>query len=118
MPRYVILEHDHPTLHYDLMLEAGDVLRTWRLSAPPTDSQRVEAEPSFDHRLHYLDYEGPVSGGRGQVRRWDAGQFEWELDEPGRVVILLRSKQLCGRAILERTESGSWTLCISVVNPP
>ena len=27
MPRYVILEHDHPVLHWDLMLEAGGVLQ-------------------------------------------------------------------------------------------
>src|SRR5437879_2020084 len=34
MRRFVILEHDHPQLHWDLMLEAGPALRTWRLSAP------------------------------------------------------------------------------------
>ena len=35
MPRFVILEHDHPVVHWDLMLEAGEALRTWRLAAPP-----------------------------------------------------------------------------------
>jgi hypothetical protein len=69
MPRFVILEHDHPELHWDFMLEAGAVLRTWRLAAPPALGQVVAAAASFDHRLLYLDYEGPVSGGRGTVRR-------------------------------------------------
>ena len=36
MPRFVILEHDHPRLHWDLMLQTGDALRTWRLASPPT----------------------------------------------------------------------------------
>ena len=27
MPRYVVLEHDFPTLHWDLMLEFGSVLQ-------------------------------------------------------------------------------------------
>src|SRR4051794_8490712 len=55
MPRFVILEHDHPVLHWDFMLEVGDVLRTWRLAAPPAAGMTVPAEPSFDHRKLYLD---------------------------------------------------------------
>src|SRR5206468_490246 len=59
MPRFVILEHDHPTRHWDLMLEARGVLRTWRLSAPPKAGVAIAATASFDHRAIYLDYEGP-----------------------------------------------------------
>ncbi len=73
MCRYVILEHDHPHLHWDLMVEWGDRLKTWRLSAPPGERETISAEALQDHRLMYLDYEGPVSGGRGQVTRWDEG---------------------------------------------
>ena len=29
-----------------------------------------------DHRLAYLEYEGPVSGNRGVVRRIDSGKYE------------------------------------------
>lgn len=77
MPRFVILEHDHPILHWDLMLETGDVLRTWRLAEAPTDTASViAAEPLPDHRLAYLEYEGFVSGNRGSVKRWDSGTFE------------------------------------------
>ena len=28
VPRFVILEHDYPELHWDFMLEAGAVLKT------------------------------------------------------------------------------------------
>jgi DNA polymerase Ligase (LigD) len=75
MPRFVILEHDHPTLHWDLMLECAGALKTWRLPAPPSDNPR-EAVAIGDHRLVYLDYEGPVSGNRGVVKQWDAGTYE------------------------------------------
>ena len=76
MPRYVILTHDHPFLHWDLMLEQGGVLRTWRLLAEPAAGQTVAAERLADHRVAYLDYEGPVRGDRGIVKRWDCGSYD------------------------------------------
>jgi hypothetical protein len=79
--RFVVLEHDHPVLHWDLMLEAGAVLQTWRLAAPPeVTAGPIEATPLGDHRRMYLDYEGPVSGNRGAVKRWDAGTFSDEIE--------------------------------------
>src|SRR5262245_30386573 len=86
MPRFVILEHDHPALHWDLMLEVGDVLWTWRLAvAPEVASRSIAAERIGDHRRSYLDYEGPVSGGRGTVKPWDRGSYETEVSEPARL---------------------------------
>lgn len=76
MPRYVILEHDWPHLHWDLMLEVDGVLQTWRLAEPPTRNHPVAAERISDHRLAYLEYEGEVSGGRGRVKRWEGGVYE------------------------------------------
>jgi hypothetical protein len=112
MPRYVILEHDYPVRHWDFMLEAGTVLRTWKLEAAPALGQTVRAEASFDHRLLYLDYEGPVSGGRGSVARWDAGTFTWAANTEERVVARLQGGRGRGTAILERSVSGGWTLRI------
>ena len=100
MPRFVILEHDHPRQHWDFMLEAGAVLRAWRLDAPPALGCSVTAEASFDHRLAYLDYEGPVSGDRGQVKRWDTGTFTWEADEEQRVVVRLTGTRCRGLATI------------------
>jgi hypothetical protein len=111
MPRYVILEHDHPHLHWDLMLEAGGVLRTWRLAAPPRHGDTVTAESSFDHRPVYLDYEGPVGGGRGRVVRWDAGTFTWE-EQGNPLVFWVEGGRLRGKAILARTPSGAWELTL------
>ena len=71
MPRFVILTHDHPHLHWDFMLEADGVLKTWRLQDEPLPGRKFEtpAEPLPDHRIAYLDYEGPVSNNRGIVTR-------------------------------------------------
>src|SRR2546429_405027 len=98
MPRFVVLEHDHPELHWDLMLEAGPVRRPGRLPAPPLPGRAVPATPSFDHRPAYLDYEGPVSGGRGTVRRWDHGSFTWESDKEDQLTFQLDGNRLRGRA--------------------
>lgn len=82
MPRYVLLAHDWPTPHFDLLLECGDVLKSWRLLAGPTPGVTVPAEPNADHRLAYLDYEGEVSGGRGTVRRVAAGEYHGDITMP------------------------------------
>src|SRR5262245_36475345 len=81
MARFVILEHDFPTLHWDFMLEVSGMLRTWRLPQPPAAGIEMVAEALGDHRLAYLDYEGPVSNSRGNVKRWDRGEYA-AIDEP------------------------------------
>jgi len=129
MPRYVILEHDWPQKHWDFMLEAGDVLQTWRLPTAPVANMDISAEKTFDHRLMYLDYEGPISGDRGSVVRWDAGSYELIVEESGpadeksrarskrdpidRRLIQLEGKRL--QCMLEMTcrEGPNWTLRFS-----
>ena len=39
------------------------------LSEPPPVGVEIECRLLADHRLAYLDYEGPISGGRGSVAR-------------------------------------------------
>ncbi len=110
MPRFVILEHDHPHRHWDLMLEVGAVLRTWRLLSPPGPGEG-RAESSFDHRLVYLTYEGPVGGNRGTVQRWDAGDYAWLKEEVDRVQIQLQGARLQGTLELCRQSEGTWSVC-------
>jgi hypothetical protein len=110
MPRFALLEHDHPAAHLDLLLQAGEVLWAWRIDALPPAGVAAEAERNFDHRLVYLDYEGPVSGGRGQVRRLDGGEFEWVEESAGCVVAALRGRVLQGRLELTHVEGQRWRL--------
>jgi hypothetical protein len=110
MPRFVVLTHDHPVLHWDFMLEQAESLRTWRLAGCPDGVGTIDAEAIDDHRLAYLNYEGPVSGGRGQVRRWDWGEYEILDSTAERLVVRLSGERLRGVASLERTAVGStWT---------
>ena len=109
MPRFVILEHDHPFPHLDFMIEWGDRLRTWRLLGEPEPGVTIAAEAIGDHRADYLDYEGPVSGGRGRVKHWDAGTLTLETESASDIVpttsgtrsrrmrcsILIRSRSAC-----------------------
>lgn len=110
MPRFVILRHECPPgyprpSHWDFMLEADGVLRTWAISeAPDSAAARagspIAAEALADHRLAYLDLEGPVSGGRGSVARCDGGEYralEWQAD---RVVVRLFGARFVGQATL------------------
>ena len=114
MPRFAVLEHDHPALHWDFLLEHEGVLLTWRLSAPPEDGATVGAVPSFDHRLAYLDYEGPVGGGRGSVKRWDGGTFDWVAREADRVVVRLEGSRLRGVLRLGRGQGGAWHAAFTI----
>lgn len=96
------------------MLEQGASLRTWRLRLAPDAGSQIVAEPLAAHRRHFLDYEGPISGGRGEVRRWDCGGYEPISEQSSRVEVRLSGTKLEGRAILEQTDDpAEWTFYFS-----
>ena len=69
--RFVVQEHETPKgIHWDLMLEQGDILMTFRLEETPQEANRhpIQAVKIFDHPLRFLSYEGPVQQGTGRVR--------------------------------------------------
>jgi hypothetical protein len=108
MPRFVVLHHDWPQPHFDLLLEHQGVLKSWRL--PPDFDPQVPATATshFDHRLFYLDYEGPLSGDRGTVSRWDGGELHWLIGGPDRYVVELSGEKLHGTFELTRREGDQW----------
>jgi DNA polymerase Ligase (LigD) len=110
MPRFVILEHDHHHLHWDLMLEAGEVLQTWRLAQPPIEPPCVIAATILgDHRRIYLEYEGPVSGDRGTVQRWDAGTYVDQADStPQKRHLLFEGVRVSGSVWLVSITGEIW----------
>ncbi len=99
MPRFVILHHELPSdhqrpSHWDFMIEVGDALRTWALAGEPRASAAIDAESLTDHRLAYLTYEGPISGNRGRVTRWDEGTYKL-LEESAEVLWLRLDGRKC-----------------------
>ena len=107
MPRFVVLEHEWNGVHWDLMLEAGDALRTWAIDVPIVAGVDLPARALADHRRVYLDYEGTVSGGRGTVRRFDAGEYVARVWTDARVVVELAGAQLVGTVELRRAGDGA-----------
>ncbi len=106
-PRFVLLEHTCDNDHLDLMIERDGTLDTWALALPPDPHpQIVHQLPT--HRLAYLEYEGPLSGGRGSVRRIDAGTYLIAGPSTDNLrLIRLKGSILHGILTLRRLESHS-----------
>jgi hypothetical protein len=117
MPRFVVLTHDHPELHWDFMLENEATLRTWRLARPPDETGPIAADAIADHRLAYLEYEGPVSGSRGTVSAFDRGEYSLLQDDGYVVEVELQGDRLRGRASLKRMPgSDRWEFMFTLAN--
>ena len=103
MPTFVVLRHESPQgLHWDLMLETGEVLATWAVEEEPHAAGPLVATRLADHRRAYLDYEGTISRGRGNVSRWDCGTYELLECSEDRLRAQLHGGRLHGLIVLER----------------
>ncbi len=110
--RFAVLLHRTPPGyprpdHWDLLLEQSTGLWTWALPTPP-ERGPARAQRLPDHRLLYLDYEGPVSGNRGTVSRWDQGEYELLQTTGERFELCFWGEKLRGHYVLEYTGSGSY----------
>lgn len=98
--RYVILHHEiGGGEHWDLMLERGDVLLTWQLLREPVSPADlpIPAHRIQDHRKAYLEYEGPLTGDRGIVKRVDHGAVTFVVFTESRIEMDLCGERLSGR---------------------
>ena len=113
-PRFVIQKHAAATGdHYDLMLEAGQALATWRIDRPPPDLAAGESMPATalgDHRPAYLTYEGEVSGGRGTVAIADAGEYRTLARTHDAWRFLLKGRKAQTAFELTRLSGDEWEL--------
>ncbi|HTV48756.1 MAG TPA: hypothetical protein VMG59_09975 [Phycisphaerae bacterium] len=125
--RYAILRHSRQQdVHWDLLLELPEraLLATWQMHTDPAGwngsskgefSTTVRALP--DHRRIYLEYEGPISGDRGQVTRVEEGQFQLLEIMENKLVMELSGKSFHGRIELTLMDSaaGLWQLCVKAI---
>jgi DNA ligase D-like protein (predicted 3'-phosphoesterase) len=113
--RFVVQLHDATTLHFDLRIQVGDVLRSWAVPKGPSLDPRVRrlAVPVEDHALSAGDFEGIHAGqarGTGAVIIWDEGTAEITGDEPGHLSVRLDGSKLAGGFALTRTGERRWIL--------
>lgn len=114
MRQFVILRHTMPAdagrpSHWDLMFELGESgLSTWAVNEPPDKVGDQLAAQLSDHRVFYLDYEGPIPLNRGEVARWDRGECEVLIHEPRCVQFHLLGASVRGTATFTM-DDGAWT---------
>jgi len=117
MPRWVLLRHDTPDgrWHYDWMMEPASPreggLITFRVLVRPDDPHvsGFAAERLPDHRAVYLDYQGPISGGRGEVSRVTEGECQVVVDGPVFEVELLSPVYRRWTGVRREPAAGAWT---------
>jgi DNA ligase D-like protein (predicted 3'-phosphoesterase) len=113
--RFVVQLHDATTLHFDLRLQIGEVLRSWAVPKGPSLDPAVRrlAVPVQDHSLAAGEFEGVHEGqlrGSGAVIIWDEGTVGITREEPDHLSFELHGHKLTGRFGLTRTSEASWLL--------
>ena len=113
--RFVVQLHDATTLHFDLRIQVGEVLRSWAVPKGPSLDPRVRrlAVPVEDHSLSAGDFEGVRAGqarGTGTTIIWDEGTADVIHDQPGHMSVVLRGSKLAGGFALTRTGERRWVL--------
>jgi DNA ligase D-like protein (predicted 3'-phosphoesterase) len=115
VPRFVVQQHDATTLHFDLRIEDGGVLRSWAVPKGPSMDPAVRrlAVPVEDHSMAAGEFEGVHEGstrGSGAVIIWDEGTVDLVRNEPGHLSFVLHGHKLAGGFALTRTGEGRWIL--------
>lgn len=115
MARFVVQLHDATSLHFDLRLQIGDVLRSWAVPKGPSLDPAVRrlAAPVEDHSLSAAEFEGVHEGqvrGSGAVIIWDEGTVEVLREEPDHLSFVLQGQKLAGRFGLTKTGERRWIL--------
>jgi bifunctional non-homologous end joining protein LigD len=119
--RFVIQEHHATRLHWDLRLEREGVLASWALprGVPRDPDHNRLAVHTEDHPLEYIDFAGDIPKGEygaGTMRIWDAGTYETEKWERGKVVLVFHGERVSGRYALFHTRGKDWM--IHRMDPP
>jgi len=110
--RFVLLRHERKEdTHWDFMLELPGMggLATWQLPAEPA-AGTMRARRLADHRREYLTYEGPISGGRGHVKRIDSGRISLEKHAPVEILAAIRGALFQFKVALKQEAADQWQL--------
>ena len=110
--RFVILWHAMPNQaaparasHFDLMFESDGHLITFELPKLPIPGERIQICRLNDHRIQFLDFEGPLDRGanaedRGHVTQWTTGTYHHYRWSEQKLIVELTSSKLSARIVL------------------
>ena len=112
LKKFVVQRHQkesEPT-HWDLMLESGNMLETYRLSEPPEKwgKEPIEAVKIFDHPLKFLSYEGSVNKGKGRVKIADCGTYRVLEQDDKQQLLEFAGNTLNGKFVLSQIKNAEW----------
>ncbi len=68
----------------------------------PAEGTTIRFDALPDHRLAYLEYEGPVSDNRGSVKQVEAGNYETVAESETLWRLRLKGRLLSGLLSLQR----------------
>lgn len=117
---FVIQKHHARSLHYDLRLEMGGVLKSWAVPKGPPKriGEKHLAIHVEDHPLEYARFEGIIPKGEygaGKVEIWDKGIYEnlksdslAKCFKNGVIEIKLLGKKLKGAYALVHFKEKNW----------
>ena len=109
--KFVIQKHTSgDNVHWDIMLESGDCLQTWRLEKSPGEiaNHSAGATKIFDHPLKFLTYEGPVNKGKGHAKIADAGTYEILCEDKDNIELNVDGQILKGKFTLTHIKENKW----------
>jgi len=127
-PCFVIQKHAARSLHYDLRLEVGGVMKSWAIPKGPSLNPRDRrlAVLTDDHPLSYKNFEGVIPQGEygaGTVIVWDRGSYRnIKKNQKGKLLTMqtafrsgtieveLKGKKVKGGFALVRMEGKNWLL--------
>ena len=127
---FVVQKHAARSLHFDLRLEIGGVMKSWAVPKGPSMRTTVRrlAIQVDDHPLEFNSFEGMIPPGRygaGTIIVWDQGTYVLREGsclnpsgvtaacETGRIELILRGVRLQGAfslARFRRTGTDEWLL--------
>jgi len=109
--KFVIQKHSRADdIHWDLMLQTGEMLETYRLELPPEKLLLMSsaALKIFDHPLKFLTYEGSVNSGKGNVEIADSGTYQFLSEAENRKEMQISGEILKGEFVLTRVKNDKW----------
>lgn len=107
-PLLATFRTDHPP-HDPAAWPAPATVSTSTPTPPPGRAPALRAERIHDHRAVYLDREGPLSAGRGEVRRLERGSALIRAADERRIELELRFAERPPITLVgERDGPGPW----------